>query len=110
MVVAGADRGPVADRVPGRSHDACEPRDHLPGAVRAGALEELTEQPGPGPRDGTKPGAPARKASNTVPPARRPQQVTGPIPHALLTKSSPMGGRSGSVVPTPRLPKTRANI
>ena len=27
---------PVADRVPGRSHDVGEPRDHLPGAVRAG--------------------------------------------------------------------------
>jgi hypothetical protein len=37
--------------------------------------------------------APARKASNTIP-ARRPQQVTGPVPHALLTKSSPMGGTS----------------
>ena len=36
VVVAGADLAPVADRVPGRSHDAGEPRDHLPGAVRAG--------------------------------------------------------------------------
>jgi transposase, IS30 family len=36
MVVATADLAPVADRVPRRSHDEGEPRDHLPGAVCAG--------------------------------------------------------------------------
>jgi hypothetical protein len=36
MVVAAADLGPVADPVPRRSHDAGEPRNHLPGPVRAG--------------------------------------------------------------------------
>jgi hypothetical protein len=36
MVVAGTDLGPVADPVPRRSHDAGEPRNHLPGPVRAG--------------------------------------------------------------------------
>ena len=36
MVVAGTDLGPVADRVPRRSHDVGEQRNHLPGPLRAG--------------------------------------------------------------------------
>jgi hypothetical protein len=46
MVVAAADLGSVADRVPRRSHDVGEPRNHLPGPVRAGPRRAA---PGAGP-------------------------------------------------------------
>ena len=45
MVVTAADDIPVAVRVPGRSDDACAPRDHLPGAVCAGRGEPRRELP-----------------------------------------------------------------
>ena len=55
-----------------------------------GALTLRTLQLDPGPRSGTnrqQRGKPAKQS----PPARRPQQVTGPIFHALLTAKAPMG-------------------
>jgi hypothetical protein len=58
MVVAAADRGPVADPVPKRSHDAGEPRNHLPGPVRAGPRRAA---PGAGP-------LPANRARQAPPP------------------------------------------
>src|SRR6266581_4109436 len=54
--------------------------------------------------------APARKASDTVPASPTAQQVTGPIPYALLTKISPLGGCSVAAFARKDRHQTRARF
>ena len=64
VVVAAGDRRPVADGVRRRSDDAGEPRDDLPGPVRAGP-RRATPRAGPMPAHRTGQTAPRRRPENT---------------------------------------------
>src|SRR5690242_19950628 len=116
--MGGCETTPPDPRTPGNPHPqpprlflAPDPRPPLAG------LKLVRPRPRPDGRDrcgrssltpdhATAPTRhPRGKPAIQSPPARRPQQVTGPISHAFLTKNSPMGGSSEvdpATMPAPR--------
>ena len=99
VVVAGADLAPVADRVPARSHDAGEPRDDLPGPVRAGPRRAA---PGAGPLPAHRPGQ--------APPARPRREHRAHQGHGDDQRPPRRGRRPGRARPLGRRPDHRQGL
>ena len=98
-MVAAGDLGPVADRVRRRSHDEGEPRDHLPGLVRAGPRRAA-------PRTGP---LPAHRPGETPPPAPAGKHRPDPR-HGDDQRTSRRGRGPGRARPLGRRPDHRQGL